>query len=37
MEPKGFSIIEQWIGDRRSLWERRFDQLGDLLAELIEQ
>ncbi len=33
MEPKGLSIIEQWINDRRSLWERRFDRLGDLLAE----
>jgi DNA-binding transcriptional ArsR family regulator len=33
MEPKGLSVIEQWIGDRRSLWERRFDRLGDLLAE----
>jgi len=33
MEPKGLSVAEQWIGDRRSLWERRFDRLGDLLAE----
>jgi DNA-binding transcriptional ArsR family regulator len=33
MEPKGFSIAEQWIGDRKSLWERRLDRLGDLLAE----
>lgn len=29
----GFSILEQWIADRRSLWERRLDRLGDLLAE----
>jgi DNA-binding transcriptional ArsR family regulator len=33
MEPKGLSVVEQWINDRRSLWERRFDRLGDLLAE----
>jgi DNA-binding transcriptional ArsR family regulator len=31
--PAGLSVAEQWIGDRRSLWERRFDRLGDLLAE----
>ena len=33
MEPKGFSVIEQWINARRSLWEKRFDRLGDLLVE----
>jgi DNA-binding transcriptional ArsR family regulator len=29
----GLSALEQWIGDRRSTWERRLDRLGDLLAE----
>ena len=33
MEPKGLSVLEQWISERRSLWERRFDRLGELLAE----
>jgi DNA-binding transcriptional ArsR family regulator len=33
IEPSGLSAAEQWIGDRRSTWERRFDRLGDLLAE----
>jgi len=33
MEPRGFSVIEQWINSRRSLWEKRFDRLGELLAE----
>jgi DNA-binding transcriptional ArsR family regulator len=33
IEPAGFSVLEQWIGDCRSLWERRLDRLGDLLAE----
>lgn len=33
MEPAGLSVAEQWIGDRRSIWERRFDRLGDLLAD----
>ncbi|GGA76835.1 transcriptional regulator [Edaphobacter acidisoli] len=33
MEPKGFSAVERWINDRRTLWEKRLDHLGDLLAE----
>ena len=33
IEKTGFSVLEQWIRDRRSTWERRLDRLGDLLAE----
>jgi DNA-binding transcriptional ArsR family regulator len=33
LDPAGFSALEEWIKDRRSLWERRLDRLGDLLAE----
>jgi DNA-binding transcriptional ArsR family regulator len=33
MEPAGLSVAERWIANRRSLWERRLDPLGDLLAE----
>lgn len=33
IETAGFSALEQWIGDHRSMWERRLDRLGDLLAE----
>ena len=33
IEPKGLSVAERWIEDRRSLWEKHFDRLGDLLAE----
>jgi DNA-binding transcriptional ArsR family regulator len=33
IEPAGLSVAEQWIDDCRSIWERRFDRLGDLLAE----
>lgn len=33
METKGLSVMEQWIGECRSQWERRLDRLGDLLAE----
>jgi DNA-binding transcriptional ArsR family regulator len=31
--PAGLSVAEQWIAERRSLWERRFDRLGEVLAE----
>lgn len=33
LETAGFSVLEQWIKDRRSLWEQKLDQLGDLLSE----
>ena len=33
IEPAGLTVAMQWIGDRRSTWERRLDRLGDLLAE----
>jgi DNA-binding transcriptional ArsR family regulator len=33
IEPKGLSTAGQWIADRRSVWERRLDRLGDLLTE----
>jgi DNA-binding transcriptional ArsR family regulator len=33
LEPGGFSILEEWIKDRRSLWERRLDRLGEMLDE----
>lgn len=31
IEPKGFTVVERWIEERRSLWERRLDRLGALL------
>ena len=37
LDPAGFSVLEQWIRDRRSTWERRLDRLGDLLAESDEK
>jgi DNA-binding transcriptional ArsR family regulator len=33
LEPAGLSVAAQWIADRRALWERRFDRLGEILAE----
>ena len=33
IETSGFSVLEQWIADHRTIWERRLDRLGELLAE----
>jgi DNA-binding transcriptional ArsR family regulator len=33
IEPAGLSVAQQWIEDRRSIWERQLDRLGDLLAK----
>nr|WP_267685504.1 metalloregulator ArsR/SmtB family transcription factor [Nannocystis sp. SCPEA4] len=32
LDPAGLNVAERWIADRRALWERRLDRLGDLLA-----
>ncbi len=33
IEPTGLSVAEQWIRERRSIWDKRFDRLADFLAE----
>jgi DNA-binding transcriptional ArsR family regulator len=33
MEPAGLVAAEQWLHERRSLWERRLDRLGDVLTD----
>ena len=33
IETTGLSVMEQWISERRTTWEKRFDRLGDLLEE----
>jgi DNA-binding transcriptional ArsR family regulator len=33
IEPKALSQAEQWIAERRALWERRLDRLGQFLEE----
>ena len=33
IEPTGLNVAAEWIADRQSLWERRLDRLGDMLAE----
>ena len=32
IEPKALRTVEQWITERRTGWERRFDRLGQYLA-----
>jgi DNA-binding transcriptional ArsR family regulator len=33
IEPAGFAVARQWLDDRRTVWEKRLDQLGQLLVE----
>lgn len=33
IEPAALRTAEQWISKRRTTWERRFDRLGDYLAD----
>jgi DNA-binding transcriptional ArsR family regulator len=33
IDTAGLSVLKRWIADRRSIWERRLDRLGELLGE----
>ncbi len=33
VEPEALTLVELWIGERRTTWERRLDRLGQYLAE----
>ncbi len=33
IEPTGFDALDRWIRTHRTLWERRLDRLGAMLAE----
>ena len=33
LEPRGLATAESWIANRRLLWERRLDRLGEVLDE----
>jgi DNA-binding transcriptional ArsR family regulator len=35
IEPGALTMAEQWIGERRILWERRLDRLGEYLDQEI--
>jgi DNA-binding transcriptional ArsR family regulator len=32
IEPAGLDVAAAWLAERRALWERRLDRLGDVLA-----
>ncbi len=33
IEPAGFDALERWIAGHRTVWERRLNRLGAMLAE----
>ena len=33
IEPAGLAVAQQWLTDRRSLWERRLDRLEEVLKQ----
>jgi DNA-binding transcriptional ArsR family regulator len=33
IEPAGFRVLEQWIRNHRTAWERKLDRLGKFLGE----
>lgn len=37
IEPRALRTAEQWITERRTMWERRLDRLGEYLAEHPEE
>jgi DNA-binding transcriptional ArsR family regulator len=36
IEPRALGLAEQWINQRRTEWEQRFDQLGEYLNTLVK-
>ncbi|MBL6750260.1 MAG: helix-turn-helix transcriptional regulator [Nevskia sp.] len=34
IEPRGLSLAERWLNQRRTEWEQRFDRLGDYLETM---
>jgi DNA-binding transcriptional ArsR family regulator len=33
LEPDGLGVAQRWLAERRALWERCLDRLGNMLAE----
>ena len=33
IEPDALGLAERWIADRRTMWDKRLDRLGEFLAE----
>lgn len=37
IQPEALSLAEQWLNDRRTMWVKRLDRLGDFLAETADE
>jgi DNA-binding transcriptional ArsR family regulator len=37
IDPGSLRMVEQWVAERRAVWEQHFDQLGDVLKELARE
>jgi DNA-binding transcriptional ArsR family regulator len=37
IDPARLSLAEQWVGERRRMWEARLDRLGAFLGETAEE
>ena len=33
LEPRALDIVDRWIAQRRSMWQRNLDRLGEVLSE----
>ena len=33
IDPEGLNVVQAWIDQCRTIWERRFDRLGQILAD----
>jgi hypothetical protein len=33
IDPSGLALVEQWIAERRTTWERHLDRLGEYLGD----
>lgn len=33
LEPRALDIVDRWVAQRRSMWERNLDRLGEVLSE----
>lgn len=37
LNPDGLELVDEWLTEQRSVWERRLDQLDELVLELHQQ
>lgn len=37
MQPEALNLAEQWLNERRTMWAKRLDRLGEFLAETADE